>query len=151
MRPSWEDYFLDLAQLVGSRSTCDKGHFTGCVIVSSDNCILTTGYAGSSPGMPHCDEVGHEMVEYIYDGIKSVHCIRTTHAEANAIAQAARKGIALEGSTLYCTLEPCLNCAKLIVRAGIIKVVARFQYHRGRQTRELFNATGIKLTIKEKP
>ncbi len=150
MRPEWDDYFLKIAEVIGSRSTCDKGYFTGCVIVDQDNCILATGYAGSPSGTPHCDDKhGHHIVQVNDGGNVTLHCIRTTHAEANAIASAARKGVALKGATLYCILEPCWECAKLIERAGIIRVVAKKYYHRAVMTRELFAAKKIELVIKE--
>jgi len=104
-RPSWDEYFLRLADTVASRATCDRGR-SGCVIVK-DRQILVTGYVGSPRGLPHCDDVGHLFKKVIHeDGSVTQHCVRTVHAEQNAITQAARRGIALEGSTLYCRMTP---------------------------------------------
>ena len=103
-RVSWETYFMNIATEVATRSTCDRKH-VGAVIVRNKN-ILSTGYNGSIKGLPHCDEVGHEMV----DG----HCIRTTHAEANAIVQAAKNGVSIDNSEIFVTAFHCYNCFKLI-------------------------------------
>lgn len=114
MRPSWDRYFLDIAKAVATRSTCNRKQ-VGCVIVR-DKCILSTGYGGSFRGAPHCSEEGCICGP---DG----GCRRTSHAESNAIAQAARHGIRLDGSTAYVTLSPCLMCFKLLVNAGITRIV----------------------------
>jgi len=148
-RPSWDEYFIGMADYVGSRGTCDRGR-SGCVI-TKDKRVISTGYVGSPPGLPHCDEVGHEMhtVEN-EDGTKSKHCVRTTHAEQNAIAQAARLGIALEGATLYCKMTPCYSCAKLIISAGIKRVVAMKDYHAGERSKEILKEGGVVLEILNK-
>ncbi len=109
MRSDWNKYFMALAEVVSTRSTCDRAH-VGCVIVR-DKIILSTGYNGSLPGADHCDTVGHDIV----DG----HCVRTIHSEANAVAQAARNGVSLYNSTAYITHSPCLACFKLLASAGI--------------------------------
>ena len=102
-RPSWDEYFSEMASYVGSRATCDRGR-SGCVIVR-DKRVISTGYVGSPPGLPHCDEVGHDIHMVLNeDGTKSEHCVRTTHAEQNAMIQAARFGVALEGATIYCKM-----------------------------------------------
>jgi len=111
-RISWGSYFMNIAHEVATRSTCDRKH-VGAVIVNQKT-ILSTGYNGSIRGLPHCDDAGHEML----DG----HCIRTTHAEANAIAQAAKNGVAVNQSEIYVTASPCYNCFKLIANAGIKKI-----------------------------
>ena len=116
-RPTWNDYFLQIAKVVATRSTCDRKN-VGAVIVR-DRQILSTGYNGAPKGMPDCDTVGHELKEM--GGRLS--CIRTAHAEANAIAQAARNGVAIAGATVYTTASPCYDCSKLIVNAGIVCVV----------------------------
>ena len=145
-RPSWDDYFLGIMQAVRERGTCDRGK-TGCVIVK-DNRILTTGYVGSAIGMPHCDEVGHLMHQVTNeDGTISQHCIRTVHAEQNAIAQAARNGIKIEGATIYCYMEPCFTCAKIIINAGIKRVVAQKAYHKAKLSRTFFKAAGVQLDV----
>jgi len=111
-RVSWERYFMQIAEQVATRSTCDR-KFVGAVIVR-DKMILSTGYNGSIRGLPHCEEAGHEM--------ENGHCIRTVHAEANAIVQAARNGVAIENADIYVTASPCYYCFKLIANAGIKRV-----------------------------
>lgn len=145
-RPSWDEYFMAIAELVGTRSTCDRGR-TGCAIVK-DKRLLVTGYAGSPIGLPHCDEIGHEMHKVIHeDHSVSEHCIRTAHAEQNAIAQAARMGIALDGATVYCKMTPCYTCAKIIINSGIKKVVALKDYHASKRSKEVFQGSGVMLHI----
>lgn len=146
LRPSWDEYFIGMADYVGSRATCDRGR-SGCVIVR-DKRVISTGYVGSPPGLPHCDDVGHEMHTVINeDGTKSEHCIRTAHAEQNAIAQAARFGVALEGATLYCRMVPCYVCAKLSITAGIERIVAKNDYHASKRSKEILKQAGIRLEI----
>ena len=142
IRPSWDQYFIDLAHSVSKRATCDRGR-AGCVIVK-DKQILVTGYVGSPRGLKHCDEVGHLMKKVIHeDGSISQHCVRTVHAEQNAITQAARRGIALEGATLYVRMTPCRTCAMLIINCGIERVVCEKKYHTGKESEEMFKDAGI--------
>jgi len=144
VRPSWDEYFMEIADTVAKRATCDRGR-SGCVI-ARDKQILVTGYVGSPRGLPHCDDVGHLMKKVINeDGSISQHCVRTVHAEQNAICQAARLGIALEGATLYCRMTPCRTCAMLIINCGIVRVVCEKKYHAGAESEELFKQAGIKL------
>ncbi len=103
---------MNIAHEVATRSTCDRKE-VGAVIVR-DKTILSTGYNGSLRGLPHCDEVGHEM--------ENDHCIRTIHAEANAIVQASRNGMSIDGAEIYVTASPCYNCFKMIANAGISKI-----------------------------
>jgi len=147
-RPSWDEYFIGLTQEVAKRATCDRGR-SGCIIVK-DKRIMATGYVGSPPGLPHCDEVGH-LLRKVIDEDDNVcqHCVRTTHAEQNAICQAARYGIALEGATLYARMEPCRVCAMLIISVGIKRVVAQRRYHAAQDTREMFRAAGVELVVLE--
>ena len=146
MRPSWDDYFLDLVDQVASRATCDRGK-SGCVVVRSKR-IICTGYVGSPSGMPHCDDVGHDLKRMIdEDGTTRQHCVRTVHAEQNAIVQAARYGLSLEGTTLYCSMEPCRVCAMLIASSGIERVVARRRYHAAVDTREILSVAGVTLDV----
>ena len=141
-RPSWDEYFLNLVELVGTRGTCDRGR-SGCVIVK-DKRILSTGYVGSPIGTKHCDEIGHEMHTVTHeDGKETRHCIRTSHAELNAIANAARFGVTLDGATLYCHMTPCYTCAKMIINAGIKRVVCNLDYHAGGRSKEIFQEAGI--------
>ena len=145
-RPSWDEYFMSIAELVGSRATCDRGR-SGCVIVR-DKRILVTGYVGSPIGLAHCDDAGHEMHKVINDdGTTSEHCIRTAHAEQNAIAQAAKIGISIDGATLYCHMTPCYVCAKLLINSGIKKVVVLKDYHQGKKTKEAFEKSGVHFTL----
>ena len=124
-RASWDEYFMAIARVVATRSTCDRKH-VGAVIVR-DKMILATGYNGSIRGLDHCDDEGHLME----DG----HCVRTVHAEANAIVQAARNGVRIEGADIYVTASPCLGCFKLIANAGldahrVRRVLSRFAHLR---------------------
>ncbi len=145
-RISWDNYFIELMETVSKRATCDRGR-SGCIIVR-DRRIVSTGYVGSPPGLPHCDDIGHLMKEVIdEDGTIRKHCVRTIHAEQNAICQAARYGISLEGTTLYCKMEPCRVCAMLIISSGIKKVVAKKKYHAAQETREMFKDAGVELTV----
>ena len=132
--------------MVGSRGTCDRGR-AGCIIVK-DKRIVATGYVGSPSGISHCDEVGHEMnTVSTNDGKESRHCVRTTHAEQNAICQAAKFGTSLDGSALYCKMTPCYICAKMIINAGIKSVVCAEDYHKGVRSKEVFAEAGVKFKL----
>jgi dCMP deaminase len=109
VRVDWHQYFMNIASEVATRSTCDRKH-VGAVIVR-DKTILSTGYNGSVRGLPHCDDQGHMME----DG----HCVATIHAEANAIIQAAKNGVRVDGADIYITASPCWNCFKIVTNAGI--------------------------------
>jgi dCMP deaminase len=117
-RPSWDDYFMEITFQVARRSTCPRAA-VGAVIVRNKR-ILTTGYNGSPTNLPHCTEAGCLMV----DG----HCVRTLHAEQNAIIQGALHGVNVSDSTIYVTHQPCLVCAKMIINAGIERVVYAGHY-----------------------
>jgi dCMP deaminase len=145
-RPSWDEYFIQMIHLVGSRGTCDRGR-SGAILVK-DKRILATGYVGSPIGLPHCDEVGHDMHAVTSDdGTTSRHCLRTAHAELNVIANAARFGVAINESTLYCKMLPCYTCAKTIINAGIKRVVAFRDYHASKKSKAIFKEAGVKLEI----
>jgi len=118
-RPQWDEYFLKLAMLASERATCPRMH-CGCVLVKNKN-VISTGYNGSIPGDEHCDDVGCLIVDN--------HCVRTVHAEMNAVVQAARYGHSVEGATAYVTNMPCTSCAKALVTAGIERVVIFSDYH----------------------
>ena len=133
-RISWENYFMNIATEVATRSTCDRKH-VGAVIVR-EKTILSTGYNGSIRGLPHCDEAGHEMV----DG----HCVRTTHAEANAIVQAAKNGVEINLSEIYVTASPCYSCFKLIANAGI-KTIYYKELYRDDRIDDRAKEAGINL------
>jgi len=144
VRPSWDEYFMEIANTVAKRATCNRGR-AGCVIVR-DKQVLVTGYVGSPKGLPHCDQEGHLMETTIHsDGIARNHCIRTTHAEQNAICQAAKFGISIKGATLYCKMEPCPVCAKMIINSGITRVVCGKRYQSGAQG--LMEQAGIKVDV----
>ena len=144
IRPSWDEYFMEIANTVSKRATCDRGR-SGCVIVR-DRQILVTGYVGSPKGLPHCDEVGHQFRRVVHeDGTVSEHCVRTVHAEQNAICQAAKLGISLDGATLYCRMTPCRVCAMLIINCGIKRVVCEKKYHDGAESEEMFKMAGVQL------
>ena len=145
-RPSWDEYFMNIAREIGERGTCDRG-MCGAVIVK-DKRILTTGYVGAPIGLAHCDEAGHLMHEvYDKEGKKSMHCVRTTHAEQNALVQAARSGISVEGGTVYTKMEPCHVCAKMIINAGIKRIVANKRHHAAEISRKIFAEAGVKLEV----
>ncbi len=144
VRPSWDEYFMELADAVAKRATCDRGR-SGCVIVRNKQ-VLVSGYVGSPKGLPHCDDVGHLFKKvYHEDGKITQHCVRTVHAEQNAICQAAKLGIALENSTLYCRMTPCRTCAMLIINCGIVRVVCEKKYHAGAESEEMFKQAGVEL------
>lgn len=118
MRPGWDEYFMEIARTVATRATCPRAA-VGCVL-TRERRILTTGYNGAPRGVAHCSEIGCLVV--------NDHCQRVTHAEANAIVQAALHGVVLEGATAYCTHQPCINCSKLLISAGIQKIVFKDPY-----------------------
>jgi len=147
-RPTWDEYFVEVVHAIGKRATCERGR-SGTVIVR-DNMILATGYVGAPKGSPHCDDVGHLIKEVKHsDGTKSSHCLRTVHSEANAICQAAKNGISVNGATLYCTMLPCPNCAMLIANSGITKVIATGNYHgiSVKETKEIFKYADVELVL----
>ena len=133
-RVSWDEYFMAIGRVVATRSTCDRKH-VGAVMVR-DRMILATGYNGSIRGLPHCEDVGCVME----DG----HCITTVHAEANAILQAAKNGVSVDGAELYTTASPCWNCFKLIANAGIRKIYYG-EFYRDERSRETAAKVGIEL------
>lgn len=144
IRPSWDEYFMEIANTVSTRATCDRGR-SGCVI-ARDRQILVTGYVGSPIGMAHCDDVGHQLKQVVHeDGKITTHCMRTVHAEQNAICQAAKLGISLHESTLYCRMTPCRTCAMLIINCGIKRVVCEKKYHAGKESEEMFKICNVQL------
>lgn len=147
IRPSWDDYFMEVMEAISKRATCDRGR-SGCVIVKNKQ-ILVTGYVGSPMGLPHCDEIGHQMKKMVNeDGTMSEHCVRTVHAEQNAICQAAKLGVSIDGATVYCRMTPCRTCAMLIINCGITRVVCERKYHAGAESEEMFKKVGIALEYK---
>ncbi|MGI6319523.1 MAG: deoxycytidylate deaminase [Bacteroidales bacterium] len=148
VRPTWDEYFMEIANTVAKRATCDRGR-SGCVIARGKQ-LLVSGYVGSPTGLPHCDDVGHQFKKTVHeDGSVTNHCVRTVHAEQNAICQAAKLGIALEGATLYCRMTPCRTCAMLIINCGITRVVCEKKYHAGSESEAMFAEAGVKLEFFE--
>ncbi|WP_108830995.1 deoxycytidylate deaminase [Aedoeadaptatus coli] len=136
MRKSWDTYFMQITEIVASRSTCDRA-FVGCVLVNKDHRIVSTGYNGSVAGNPHCDDVGHTM----RDG----HCIATIHAEMNALLYCAKEGIPTKDTICYVTHFPCLNCTKALIQAGIREVVYKNAYRVDDYALSLFEKNNITL------
>ncbi len=133
-RASWDEYFMNIAKVVSSRSTCPR-KYVGAVIVR-DRTILSTGYNGSIRGLPHCTEVGHMM--------ENDHCVATIHAEANAIIQAAKNGVTIDGGTVYVTASPCWNCFKTIANAGIMRICYG-EFYRDKRSLEMAETLNIEL------
>ena len=131
---------MNIAREVSTRSTCDR-KFVGSAIVR-DKCILATGYNGSIRGLPHCDEEGHLMEEG--------HCVRTVHAEANAIVQAARNGVRIDGAFIYVTASPCWGCFRLIANSGIVRI-AFGEFYRDQKIFDVATRIGIELVDMSKP
>lgn len=133
-RAGWDEYFMAIASQVATRATCDRKH-VGAVIVRDRN-ILSTGYNGSIASRPHCDEIGHMM--------EAGHCVRTIHAEANAIIQAAKHGVAIDGADIYITASPCWQCFKKIANAGIQRIIYG-EFYRDERIYEVAKDLGIEL------
>jgi dCMP deaminase len=133
-RVDWHEYFMQMAQHVASRATCDRKH-VGAVIVR-DRTVLSTGYNGSIRGFDHCDDVGHLM--------ENGHCVGTVHAEANAIIQAAKNGVSIDGGELYTTASPCWSCFKLIANAGLRRVYFG-EFYRDERSVEVARRLGMEL------
>jgi len=126
MRPSWDQYFMDITKVVATRSTCLRRQ-VGAVIVKGKR-LLTSGYNGAPQGLRHCGEAGClRTVRAVPSGERHELC-RGTHAEQNAIVQGALYGVAIEGATLYCTHQPCTSCTKMIINAGIRRIVYLYPY-----------------------
>ena len=141
-RPSWDEYFMEIMDSVSKRATCNRGK-SGCVIVKNKR-IIATGYVGSPVGLPHCDEVGHLIKKLTHeDGKVTEHCVRTIHAEQNAICQAAKFGTSIEGGTLYCKMTPCRICAMMIINSGIYRVVSKNRYQDDEDSIEMFKKANV--------
>lgn len=139
MRQSWDEYFLDIAATIASRSTCLRKS-VGCVLVRN-NQILASGYNGSMRGMAHCQDVGCL--------IENEHCVRTLHAEINAIIQCARHGTCIEGATTYITHSPCWGCFRALANSGTVKIVFS-EFYKDERIFEAAKELGIKLVHLEK-
>ncbi|MFP4473082.1 MAG: deoxycytidylate deaminase [Candidatus Omnitrophota bacterium] len=140
MRPDWDQYFLKLAMLASERATCPRMH-CGCVLVKHRN-VIATGYNGSIPGDDHCEDVGCLVIDN--------HCVRTNHAEMNALMQAARHGNSVEGATAYVTTMPCTTCAKALIASGISRVVIFSEFHDTLAT-DFFAKAGITIDKVDQP
>lgn len=142
MRPTWDSYFMEITKLVASRSSCLRRK-VGAVLVK-DKRILATGYNGAPTGMKHCEEVGclRERL-HVPSGERHELC-RGLHAEQNAIIQAARQGTEIVGSTLYCTTAPCSLCAKMLINAGVVRIIYEGNYPDERAM-EFFQEAGVKV------
>ena len=136
MRKDWHSYFMDIAEMVSKRSTCDRKK-VGALIVKGKN-ILATGYNGSIAGLEHCDDIGHDMV--------AGHCVRTIHAEQNAIVQAAKRGIMIDGADVYVNTYPCWNCFKLLANSGIKKIFYKDAYNIDPKIPEAARKLNIEIT-----
>jgi dCMP deaminase len=133
-RLPWDEYFMKIAEVVASRSTCPR-KFVGAVIVR-DKTILSTGYNGSIRGMPHCSDVGHMM--------ENDHCVATIHAESNAIIQSAKNGVMIDGGSIYVTASPCWSCFKMIANAGLRRIIYR-EFYRDDRIFQVAERLGIEL------
>lgn len=134
MRKNWDEYFMDIARQVSTRATCPRKH-VGAVIVK-DKTLLSTGYNSAIRGAEHCEDVGCMME----DG----HCVRVVHAEANAIIQAAKNGVMIDGASIYTLASPCWPCFKLIANAGIKKIVFK-EFYRDERIFKAAEMAGIEL------
>lgn len=138
-RPKWDDYFMALVKTISMRATCNR-LYAGAVLVK-ENLIIGTGYNGAPPGLPHCDEVGHLLEEG--------HCVRTVHAEHNALLQAAKTGgVSTEGSTLYTKYSPCIHCTKYIISCGVKRIVVGKVY-RNESVIDMLQDSGIVVDFYE--
>ena len=144
-RPSWDEYFMQMAELTAQRSTCLRRQ-VGAIIVKEKH-IIATGYNGAPKGLPHCEELGgclREILE-IPSGERHELC-RALHAEQNAIIQAATLGQSIEGATIYITHQPCIICAKMIINAGISRIVIRRGYP-DEMSRGMLREAGLKVEL----
>lgn len=148
-RPTWDEYFLAIAHVVATRATCDR-KLVGAVIVR-DNTILSTGYNGAPRGLPDCDTVGH----FLKDMGGRMSCVRTAHAEDNAITQAARTGVSIDGGTIYTTASTCYDCCKKIINAGLKRVVAgeyyASRYGESGSVEDMFKAAKVSVLMPAAP
>ena len=144
-RPSWDQYFMDIVELVSRRSTCLRRK-VGAVLVR-DKRMLATGYNGPPAGIRHCSEVGCLRDQMSVPSGELHELCRVLHAEQNAICQAAKLGISIDGATLYCRMTPCRTCAMLIINSGIKRVVVERKYQRGQESEDMFRQAGVELVI----
>ncbi|MBP2651092.1 MAG: ComEB: ComE operon protein 2 [Firmicutes bacterium] len=144
IRPTWDEYFMDIALVVARRSTCLRRQ-VGAVIVKGKR-LLSTGYNGAPQGLDHCETIGCLRAKQAVPSGQRHELCRGTHAEQNAIVQAALYGVAIAGATLYCTHQPCSACSKMIINAGIKRVVYQQEYP-DELAEQLLTESGIELNI----
>ncbi len=149
-RTSWNEYFIEILHAAQKRATCDRGRSAALLV--KENHLLSTGYVGSAAGVAHCSEIGHEFIDsYEKNDEGNIelrqHCVRTVHAEQNAIFQAAKFGIAVQDATMYSTMFPCYACAKMLVNVGVVHVIAEYDYQSSERSKELFDEVEIEYTI----
>lgn len=145
-RDTWSEYFFNIVHAVSQRATCDRGKCAAIIV--KDKHILSTGYVGAPPGLPHCDDVGHLFRTVTHtDGTTKNHCVRTVHAEANALAQAAKFGASVAEARLYTSMFPCFDCAKLIVAARVTQVYALDDYRASQDSKDLFTTAGVHWVV----
>ena len=137
MRSSWQEYFMGIVESIAQRGTCDRA-FVGAVIVNNDNRIVSTGYNGSISSDEHCIDTEHKM--------RDNHCIRTIHAEQNALYYCAKEGIKVKGCSIYVTHFPCLNCTKALIQSGIKHIYYKNDYRIDEYALELLNIANIGYT-----
>ena len=149
-RQTWDEYFIEILHATQERATCDRGR--AAAVIVKDNHVLCTGYVGSPSGAPHCIEDDHQFIESYEKNdddeiVLKKHCVRTVHAEQNAICQAAKFGIPISGAKIYCTMFPCYTCAKMLINVGIKEVIAEYAYQSGDLSRESFQEAGVKFRV----
>ncbi|MFN2350506.1 MAG: cytidine/deoxycytidylate deaminase family protein [Kiritimatiellia bacterium] len=143
IRPDWDEYFMNIAAVVKTRGNCSRRQVAAVIV--KNRRIISTGYNGTPPGIRNCCDGGCARCAAadVASGARLDECI-CAHAEENAIVQAAYYGVPLRGSVLYCTISPCLTCAKMIITAGIQEVVFAEEYHFNRQAAALLGEAGVK-------
>jgi dCMP deaminase len=142
-RIGWHEYFMRVAQLISQRATCERAHI-GAVIVRENN-ILATGYNGSPAGLPHCDGPNCLIYKSTHpDGTVEENCMRTIHAEINAVLQAAKNGTAIKDAEIYITASPCINCLKALINVGI-KTIYYDKPYKIETVAELLRLSGVRL------
>jgi len=142
-RPSWDEYFMSIARVVGSRSNCVKRKVAA--VITKDRRIISTGYNGTPRGVPNCNEGGCPRCNAFAEGGTRLDECLCSHGEENAITQAAYHGVTVRGGTLYSTFSPCLTCTKMIINAGIAEVVYNADYPLGNVALDLLREAGVKL------
>jgi len=142
-RPSWDEYFMNIAKVVSSRSNCVKRHVASVIV--RDKRIISTGYNGTPRGLRNCNEGGCPRCNSFGESGKNLEECLCSHGEENAIVQASYHGISIKGSTLYTTLSPCLLCAKMIINSGITEVVYNAEYPVSETAKRMFGEAGVAL------